>query len=86
MLLDLPSNRSESWRWSDLSALPQLASADPTGALPDALPWLDCETEGPRLLFVDGILDESRSRLGPVAFGTVENPAADHPLARLVGR
>ena len=84
--LELPSNRAESWRWSDLSALPQLISAQPTGAIPDTLPWLECDTGGPRLLFVDGSLDETRSRLGPMALGAVENPATDHPLARLVGR
>jgi Fe-S cluster assembly protein SufD len=49
------------------------------------LPWLDCELEGPRLLFVDGRLDESRSQLGPLTIGAVENSAADHPLARLAG-
>ena len=35
MLLDLPSNRAEAWRWSDLSALPALADAAPTGRVPD---------------------------------------------------
>jgi Fe-S cluster assembly protein SufD len=85
-LLALPSNRDESWRWSDLSALPALASAAPVGAVPATLPWLACETEGPRLLFVDGILDEPRSRLGPLTIGEIETIAADHPLARLVGR
>jgi hypothetical protein len=29
MLLDLPSNRAEAWRWSDLSSLPALAQARP---------------------------------------------------------
>ena len=50
-LLTLPSNREEAWRWSDLSGLPVLADAEPTGAVPDALPWLECGS-GPRLLFV----------------------------------
>ncbi|MEA3030948.1 MAG: Fe-S cluster assembly protein SufD [Sphingomonadales bacterium] len=85
MLLDLPSNRSESWRWSDLSALPALAEARPTGKVPDGLPWLACEHEGARLLFVDGRLDESRSRLGPIEIGAV-SVETGHPLGRLAGK
>jgi Fe-S cluster assembly protein SufD len=84
-LLALPSNREENWRWSDLSALPRLAEARPSGAVPETLPWLDCETDAPRLLFIDGRLDESRSRLGPVTLGTTANARSDHPLARLAG-
>ena len=44
--------------------------------------WLDCRDEGPRLLFVDGRLDEAQSRLGPVEIGAVDTRTADHPLAR----
>ena len=83
--LTLPSNREESWRWSDLSALPDLAERAPSGRVPADLPWIDCEREGPRLLFVDGQLDESRSRLGPIDIGPVEARADDHPLACLAG-
>jgi Fe-S cluster assembly protein SufD len=84
-LLELPSAREEAWRWSDLSALPELAARQPSGALPQGLPWLDCE--GPRLLFVDGKLSRENSRLGPVELGeTAEVPAERHPLARLAGR
>jgi Fe-S cluster assembly protein SufD len=85
-LADLPSAKSEGWRWSDLSALPALADVHAKGAAPDELrelPWL--EGPGPRLLFVDGRLDESRSDPGPVAQGEVEAGAPDHPLARLIG-
>jgi Fe-S cluster assembly protein SufD len=85
MLLDLPSNRTEGWRWSDLSAVPALADAVPTGRAPDVLPWLDVEHEAARLLFVDGRLDESRSRLGPVEIGAVAVETA-HPLGRLAGK
>ena len=84
-LLDLPSNRDEAWRWSDLSALPEIAARAPAGVVPEALPWIDC-AEGPRLLFVDGCLDESRSDLGPVAIGPVEVDPEGHALARLAGR
>ncbi len=78
-LLELPSTRNEAWRWSDLAALPTLATAR-RGTAPE-LPLLDCG-EGPVLVFVDGVLDDSRSRLGPVAMGAVA--AEDHPLARHV--
>jgi Fe-S cluster assembly protein SufD len=77
--LVLPSNRLEAWRWSDLSALPALADAAPTGAVPDELPWLDCGN-GPRLLFVDGQLREGDAAIGPLAIET------GHPLGRLAGK
>ena len=84
-VLPLPSNRGEAWRWSDLSALPKLAEKSPTGQVPGELPWIDCEHEGPRVLFVDGRLDESRSRLGPVAIGAAAVETG-HPLGRLAGK
>jgi Fe-S cluster assembly protein SufD len=87
MLLDLPSNRAEGWRWSDLSALPALAGGARTqqtyGDFRD-FPWLECAVEGPRLLFVDGELDASRSRLGAVETGKLDVRESDHPLARHV--
>ena len=79
MLLDLPSNRTENWRWSDLSALPALAEARPTGRVPDALPWLACD-KGVRLLFVDGTLRDGDVEIGPLAIDT------GHPLGRLAGK
>ena len=85
-LLDLPSPKSEAWRWSDLSALPEFAARPASGRAPDALPWLDCEHEGARLLFVDGILAAEHSRLGPIELGAVDRHEEDHALARLVGR
>lgn len=78
-LLALPSPREEAWRWSDLSALPALADAAPTGRVPGALPWLDCG-DGPRLLFVDGQLREGDIAVGPLAIET------GHPLGRLAGK
>ena len=86
MLLDLPSNRSEGWRWSDLSALPEIAARTPSGEVPEALPWIDCAREGPRLLFVDGKLSAEQSSLGTIEIGDIEAGPADHALARLVGR
>jgi Fe-S cluster assembly protein SufD len=86
MLLDLPSNRQEGWRWSDLSALPEIAARQPAGAVPETLPWIDCAREGPRLVFIDGKLAADRSDLGAVEIGTVDADPADHALARLIGR
>ena len=51
--------------------LPKLAERQPSGVAPDDFPWIDGGREGPRLLFVDGRLDESRSTLGPVEIGPV---------------
>ena len=85
-LLDLPSPKSEAWRWSDLSALPELAARPASGRAPETLPWLDCGQEGACVLFVDGMLAVERSRLGPVEIGPVDRHEEDHALARLVGR
>jgi Fe-S cluster assembly protein SufD len=83
-LLDLPSPRSEGWRWSDLSTLPQLAARQPTGRTPESLPWLG--GDGPRLLFIDGRLDRDRSRLGPLELGLGDGAGESHALARLAAR
>ena len=85
MLLDLPSNRQEGWRWSDLSALPDIATRAPAGTVPEELPWIDCEREGPRLVFVDGKLAAERSNLGAIEIDTIDADPTDHALARLVG-
>src|SRR3712207_1451812 len=86
MLLELPSNRDERWRWSDLSALPEIAAREPAGTVPEALPWIDCARDGPRLLFVDGGLAAEQSNLGTLEIGAIEPEPRDHALARLVGR
>ncbi|HEX4738138.1 MAG TPA: SufD family Fe-S cluster assembly protein [Allosphingosinicella sp.] len=85
-MLDLPSHRDEAWRWSDLSALPEIVAREPRGIVPDALPWIDCAREGPRLLFVDGRLAEEQSRLGGIEIGDVAVEAHDHALASLAGQ
>jgi Fe-S cluster assembly protein SufD len=83
-LIDLPSPREENWRWSDVSALPEIAARQPSGTVPETLPWIGCE--GPRLLFVDGVLAAGESQLGPIEIGPVAVDPASHALARLVGR
>jgi len=78
--LALPSTHEEAWRWSDLSALPALADAQPEGGIIDTSDlWIG---DGPRLLFIDGKLDTALSRPGPLALGPVD-AASDHPLGRL---
>jgi Fe-S cluster assembly protein SufD len=84
-LLTLPSNREEGWRWSDLSALPTIVAKQPAGTVPEALPWIDCAREGPRLVFIDGRLAADQSNLGTIEIGAVHAAPADHALARLVG-
>ena len=80
MTLSLPSTRDEAWRWSDLSALEALAVAHATTAASGLdSHWIG---DGPRLLFVDGRLDEGRSRPGPVTVGQT-GAMSDHPLAQL---
>jgi Fe-S cluster assembly protein SufD len=84
--LELPSNRTEGWRWSDLSSLPKIAARQPAGWVPAALPWIDSFRDGPRLLFVDGRLVAEQSNLGTVEIDAIEPEPRDHALARLVGR
>src|SRR4051812_39397552 len=84
--LVLPSNREEGWRWSDLSALPEIAARAPRGTVPETLPWIECALPGPRLLFVDGQLAAERSDLAGVEIGSVSVEAGDHALARLAGQ
>ena len=84
MTLTLPTTRDEAWRWSDLSALPALAEARPT-AQPRSVDDLWIDIAGPRLLFVDGAYDASRSNPGPVLIGNADAHAAKHALGRLAG-
>jgi Fe-S cluster assembly protein SufD len=75
-LLDLPSSRAEAWRWADLGALSAAAALAPIAAAEHE--FLDLP--GARLLFVDGVLDEGRSRLDRV---TIEDhPAGEHALGK----
>ena len=85
-LLTLPSTRHEAWRWSDLSALPEIAARQPSGTVPEALPWIDCALEGLRLVFVDGKLAAEQSNLGTIEIGAIEVQPGEHALSRLVGR
>lgn len=73
-VLDLPSTREEAWRWADLGGLAAAAALAPV-AVPSA-EFLDLP--GARLLFVDGVLDDSRSDLGGVQLTTLTGD--DHAL------
>jgi Fe-S cluster assembly protein SufD len=77
-VLDLPSTRAEAWRWADLGAL-SAAAALPPVAYHDARRHL-LDLPGARLLFVDGVLDESASTLGPVTLADVT--PSSHDLGR----
>ena len=82
--LALPSTASEAWRWADLSALPDLARAEPRGDIVDLRDlWIGCG--GPRLVFVDGRFQPALSEPGPIGLGPVD-VASDHPLGRLSGK
>jgi Fe-S cluster assembly protein SufD len=84
-LLALPSVREEAWRWSDLSALPTLAEARPSGRVPGELPWIENDGIGLRLAWLDEELDERHARFDPIKFGPVAVATA-HPLGRLAGK
>jgi Fe-S cluster assembly protein SufD len=85
-LLDLPSPREEAWRWSDLSALREIAARRAAGTIPDALPWIECAVAGPRFLFVDGGFVPERSDPHAIEIGEADVDPGDHALARLAGR
>lgn len=81
--LDLPTTRTEGWRWADLDRLPALAAEAPSGAAPDPAPYL-LGCGGPRLVFVDGRLDAAASDPQGIALGPVAT-RSDQALARLTG-
>ena len=76
--LELPSTREEAWRWADIDALRRAAESERAGPVAGADRFLDLP--GARLLFVDGVLDESASDLGPVQLTQID--ASDHPLGK----
>ncbi len=75
-LLDLPSTRAEAWRWADLGGIAAAAALAPVAAPEHE--FLDLP--GARLLFIDGVLDEVRSTLGPVTLADLA--PGDHALGR----
>jgi len=77
-MMSLPTTRDEAWRWADLSALPALADAPATGNAIEPQ-WIG---DGPRLLFIDGRFDATRSAPGPIIIGKTDT-TSDHPLAKL---
>jgi Fe-S cluster assembly protein SufD len=83
--LALPSVREEAWRWSDLSMLPGLAEARPSGRARGELPWIETDGIGLRLAWLDEEVDERHAGIGPIGFGPVAVATA-HPLGRLAGK
>ncbi len=80
MILDLPSNREEAWRWADLGGIAAAAALAPI-ARPDAQ-FLDLP--GAKLLFVDGVLDDAASDLHRVRVGDLT--AGAHALGKRATR
>ncbi|TXC68025.1 SufD family Fe-S cluster assembly protein [Sphingomonas ginsenosidivorax] len=81
MTLALPSSRDEDWRWSDLSALPELMRAPVLSPNADLTPfWVG---HGPRLVFVNGKYWPGRSRPGPIRLGSSFAANSNHPLGKL---
>ncbi|GLR65880.1 Fe-S cluster assembly protein SufD [Acidocella aquatica] len=77
----LPTQRLESWRYTDLRALNAMSFAEaPAASLPDGLPDIGV----PRLVFVNGRFDEAASSALPFArnFAAVDE-VSDLPLARI---
>ena len=74
--LELPSTREEAWRWADIDSLRRAAESERAVPVTGTDRFLDLP--GARLLFVDGVLDESASDLGPVQLTQID--ASDHPL------
>jgi Fe-S cluster assembly protein SufD len=77
-VLDLPSTRAEAWRWADLGGLAAAAALAPVAYDDAHRHWLDLP--GARLLFVNGVLDESASTLGPIEVADIA--AGSHELGR----
>jgi len=80
-VLELPSSRTEEWRWSDMPSLRAAAGVAPhaSGIAPADL-FLDIE--GPRLLFVDGVFEPAHSLPGPVRVERIAVTTV-HPLGEL---
>jgi len=80
-LIDLPSSRAEAWRWADLGGLAAAAALAPVARADHDALFLDLP--GPRLLFVDGVLDADHSAPGAVEIA--EMYGGDHALGRRAG-
>lgn len=76
-MTQLPTNRMEAWRWTDLAALEAARSTD-RGSAP-ALDGLWIEGDGPRLVFRDGMYQPELSTPGEVSVEAI-SPATAHPL------
>ena len=77
--LELPSVREEAWRWSNLSGLEALVEAPRVEVRQPAPSFIGLD--GPRLVFIDGVLDAAASKPGPLVLEQL-SLATDHPLGR----
>ena len=79
-LLDLPSAKSEAWRWSDPSAIAAAREIERPATCIDR-PTMFVQVEGPKLVFIDGYYDDDWSE--PEGFELVPiDSESGHPLAR----
>ncbi|MHA6723855.1 SufD family Fe-S cluster assembly protein [Sphingomonas sp. RS2018] len=76
--LALPTRREEAWRWSDLDTLTAAAATPASGSFDDP-GYFFLDSLGPRLVFVDGVLDAQASTPGRVAIAPLDL-TTDHPL------
>ena len=76
--MNLPTRKTEDWRWADLSGLDALAASPANDALPDlSAYWLDLD--GPRLVFADGRFVAALSDRRGLTI-TAVGSAPGHPL------
>jgi Fe-S cluster assembly protein SufD len=86
--LGLPPPRAEAWRFTPLRALAARAFAGPAGTAPPLDPLALAAIPAPRLVWVNGVLDEGLSNLTALPAGVSidtapaaeEEPVADDPF------
>lgn len=76
-MTQLPTNRMEAWRWTDLAALNAARSTVREAAPTANLPWID--GDGPRLVFTDGLFRPELSNSCEVVVTQIA-PATAHLL------
>lgn len=76
-MTQLPTNRMEAWRWTDLAALEAARATDRGAAVSVDGLWID--GAGPRLVFQDGRFQPGLSTPGEVCVEAIA-PSTSHPL------
>ena len=82
--MNLPTRKTEDWRWSDLSGLDALSAGHANDALPDlSAYWIDLD--GPRLVFADGRFVEALSDRRGLTITAVKSEPG-HPLGDIAAQ